>query len=90
MYVTNITSIPSSMALFEGEKYSLETIFGIFQKREKIIATSFNTNDDNVISEETIHLSFFNLFDVKDVNITVIKNTKVIPLRKYNRFKAIF
>ena len=80
-YVTNITSIPKTIVLFEGENLNLSTIFGIFQKKEKVISTSFNTNGNNVISEETIHLSFLNFINLKDINVTTIENTKVIPLR---------
>lgn len=90
IYVTNITAIPNKIVLFEGESYNLGTIFGIFQKKEKVVATSFNTEDNNIISEETVYLSLFNLFDVKNVNITIIENTDVIPLRKYYWVKTIF
>ena len=90
MYVTNITAIPTNIVLFEGENYNLGTIFGIFQKKGKVVATSLNTEDTNIVSEGNIHLSFFNLFNVKNINVTVIKNTKVIPLRKYYWIKIIF
>lgn len=90
IYVTNITAIPTNIVLFEGEDYSLNTVFGILQRKEKIIATSLNTEDNNILSQETIHLSFLNLFDVKNVNVTVIENTQVIPLRKHHRLKIIF
>lgn len=90
VYATNLTSIPKKVILFEGEKLRLETVFGIYQNREKTIETSLYNEDSNVINEETVHLSLFNLVNIKDINITTIENTKIIPLRKYNRAKALF
>ncbi|MGN1310256.1 MAG: SpoIVB peptidase [Clostridia bacterium] len=81
IYVTNITSIPKNIILFEGEELNLGTIFGIFQTKEPIITTSSSNNEsNNIVYEEKIKLSLFNLVDVKDVNVTTIENTKVIPL----------
>ena len=90
IYVTNITAIPNKIVLFEGEKHNLETVFGVYQNKEKAITTSLYNGANNVVNEETIHLSLFNLINIKDVNVTTIENTKVIPLRKYCRFKIIF
>ena len=90
IYVTNITNIPKRIVLFEGEKLNLKTVFGIFKTKEKIIPTSLDTEDSNVINEESIVLSLFNIFNVKTIDVTTIENTKVIPLRKYRRTKAIF
>ena len=88
-YITNITSIPKNIVLFEGEKLDLSTIFGISQNKQKIISTSSNTNGSNIISEETVHLSFLNILNLKDVNVTTIENTKVIPLREFNWPKTL-
>ena len=83
VYVTNITSIPKSIILFEGETINLGTVLGIVQHKEPIITTSLNNEESNIINEEKLKLSLFNILDVKDVNVTTIKNTKVVPLRKY-------
>ena len=87
--MTNITGIPKNVVVFKGENYSLGTIFGIFQKKEKLVTTSFTSDESNIISEETVHLSLFNLVNVRNVSITTIKNTEVIPLRKYHRIEII-
>ena len=89
VYVTNITAIPKSVVLFEGESLSLGTILGIVQNKESIITTSLNNEEGNIINEEKIKLSLFNIVDLKDVNVTTIKNTKVVPLRKYCGIKTI-
>lgn len=79
VYVTNITAIPKKIILFEGESLNLGTIFGIYQTKEQVVATSTN-NESNIINEEKITLSLFNLLDVKNVNVTTIEKTKVVPL----------
>lgn len=80
IYVTNITGIPNKIVLFEGEKLDLGTIFGILETKEQIITASSSNKNTNIVSEEKITLSLFNLIDVKDVSVTTIEQTKVIPL----------
>ena len=80
IYVTNITGIPKKIVLFEGENLDLGTIFGVFETKEQIITTSSNNENTNIVSEEKITLSLFNLLDVKDVSVTTIEQTKVVPL----------
>ena len=80
VYVTNITAIPKKIILFEGEELNLGTILGIFETKKPVITTSSNTENTNIVSEEKITLSLFNLIDVKDVNVTTIEKTKVVPL----------
>lgn len=80
IYVTNITGIPTKIILFEGEELNLGTIFGIFENKEQIIKTSSSTKNTNILSEEKISLSLFNIIKVKDVSVTTIEKTKVVPL----------
>lgn len=80
VYVTNITAIPEKIILFDGETLNLGTIFGIFETKEQIIQASSNSENSNIVSEEKITLSLFNLLDVKNVNVTTIEQTRVIPL----------
>ncbi len=78
-YVTNITSIPERIVIFENEKLNLGQIFGITikEKGDSVIQTS---NIDNKVEEKTVTLSLFNIIDLKDVKVSVVENTKVIPL----------
>ena len=80
VYVTNITSIPKKIILFEGETLDLGTVLGIYEEKEQIITASSNDENSNIINEQKITLSLFNLLDVKDVNVTTIEKTKVVPL----------
>ena len=80
IYVTNITGIPKSIVLFEGESLDLGTIFGISETKEEIITASSSNGNTNIISEGKITLSLLNLIDVKEVNVTTIEQTRVVPL----------
>lgn len=80
IYVTNITGIPKKIVLFEGEKLDLGTIFGISETKQEIITTVSSNENTNIVSEEKITLSLFNLVDVKDVTVTTIEQTKIVPL----------
>ena len=81
IYVTNITSIPRNIILFEGENLNLGTILGIKQIKEPIITTSSGNGESNIVYEEKIKLSLFNILNVKDVNVTTEKIT--------NKFQSI-
>lgn len=79
VYVTNITSIPSQIVLFEGEELNLGTVYGLTLKENnssnEIVKTSNNLNDN-----ETVTLSLFNIVDVKDIKVDIIPRTTVVPL----------
>lgn len=79
VYVTNITSIPSQIVLFEGEELNLGTVYGLTLKENnssnEIVKTSNNLNDN-----ETVTLSLFNIVDVKDIKVDTIPRTTVVPL----------
>lgn len=82
IYVTNITSIPNSVILFKGEQLNLYTVFGIDvleEKNYKTIQTSSLLNNSTV-QKTTAHLKLFNIFNIKDIEVNVIPDTKVIPL----------
>lgn len=78
-YVTNITGIPKKIILFEGETLNLGTIFGIFETKEDVITTASNGNS-NIVKEENVKLSLLNFINVKDVKVTTIEKTHVVPL----------
>lgn len=80
-YVTNITAIPNNIILFENEKLNLGQVLGVTVKeKENVILPTSSMN--NKVEEKTLTLSLFNVIDVKDVKVSVIENTKVIPLGK--------
>lgn len=82
IYVTNITGVPDSITLFKGEELNLYTIFGIeiIKEENKTIQTSSLINSDNIVEKTTAHLKLFNYINLKDIEINIIPDTKVIPL----------
>lgn len=78
-YVTNITSIPDKIVIFKNEELKLGQAFGITlkEKEDKLIQTS---NINNKVEEKIVTLKLFNIIDIKDVKVSVVENTKVIPL----------
>ena len=79
IYTVNITSMPKNVILHENEELDLKQVLGITLKESKkeVLQTS---NDSNKIETKTISVSLFNLFNVKEVNVSTVKNTKVVPL----------
>ena len=86
IYVTNITSIPNKIILFEGEELGLKTVLGIkidskLSQDNQYQAVEASTN---VISNEagktTATVSLFGKIPVKEIDVNVIENTEVIPL----------
>ena len=80
IYVTNISNLPNKIILLDGENLDLKTILGVKKIKEPLITTASENNESNIINKEKIKLRLFNFINVKDINVTTIENTKVIPL----------
>lgn len=83
-YVTNITAIPDSIVLFQGENLELGTIFGVYinevgNNYETVQASSIIENS-NKVEKKNMTISLFNLIDIKDIEVNNIAKTTVIPL----------
>ena len=78
-YVTNITTIPNSLILFQNEDLDLKTIFGV--KLEETVQVGANLKDSNqeLNKEKTYNLSFLG-FNLKTITASVVNNIKVKPL----------
>ena len=82
-YVTNITSIPNSIILFQGENLNLGTILGITIKEDNEAKESIQTIatiDNNKLEKKKFKLSLFNIVNVKDIEVNTIAKASVIPL----------
>jgi len=79
-YITNITSIPNDIILFKGEEMNLGLTLGLSIKENKAVETVSSINMANKVEKKKATLSLFNVLDVKEIEITTINNTKVIPL----------
>ena len=83
-YVTNITSIPDSIILFQGESLELGTLFGIYinevKDNYKAVQASSTIESSEKVEKKNITISLFNLIDVKNIEVNTIPKTTVIPL----------
>lgn len=81
-YVTNITSIPNSLILFENEELNLRTIFGI--KIEETIQVDASVVDSLSKTEKVSNNKKYNIslmgINLKTITTNTISTTKVIPL----------
>ena len=89
IYASNITAIPDSLILFQGETLQLNTVLGIQIKEknsqnEEIVEASSSLNEKNIISEKTgeveLELSLLGSIPLKEVSVNVIPKTTVIPV----------
>ena len=93
IYVAYITLLPNSIVLFEGEKVSFNKIFGVQIKEtqnfkadsinnERTMQTATNLTESRVnqLGSTNLTLNLFNTIPLKQVEVNVIKKTKVIPL----------
>ena len=94
VYVCAIDSIPYNTILFKGENLNVKTVFGISLETEKkgyesILTSSAveNTTDTNEIGTTNVNVKLFNKFKVKEVSVSVIERTKVIPIGQISGLK---
>lgn len=83
-YICNICLLPSDIILMQGETLNLNTLYGLNVENSETLQASSNLN--NSITSETgkvdLRLNLFNIFEVKNVSVSVIPRTTVIPLGK--------
>ena len=86
IYVTNITSMPDSLILFQGETLNLNTVLGI-QVKEKnknayqtTLVSSDAIEENDFIGKMDIELELLGIIPIKEVSVNVIPRTTVIPV----------
>ena len=77
IYVLVIERIPSKITLFEGEKMELKTMLGIKIKDEGLETVETSSNSGY---KQNLQVSLFENITLKNVDVSVIPKTKVIPL----------
>lgn len=93
IYVAYITLFPNNIIVFEGESINLNRIYGVKIKevgnlesdlltnsKTMQAATNLTENKANQIGKTNISLNLFNSIPLKQVEVNVIKRTKVVPL----------
>ena len=84
IYILAIEAIPDSLILFEGEKLNIKTILGMNidqNENYKAIQTSSSTSSNSINEAKTtnIDVNILGKIPVKNVSISVLPKTTVIP-----------
>lgn len=93
IYVAYISLFPNNIIIFEGETINLNRIYGVEIKevgnldsnlltnsKTMQAATNITENRASQIGKTNISLNLFNSIPLKQVEVNVIKRTKVVPL----------
>lgn len=88
IYVTNITSIPNNIVLFQGENLNVNTVFGVNLENVdtlengdyKTVQASSDISNITKIGKTDYRLSLFGAIPLKSVTVNVIPKTSVVPL----------
>lgn len=91
IYVASICLIPNNIIIFEGESLNIPTLYGINicqnNKKNDLIfsntiqtVTNFDTKKIDEIGKINLSLNLFNKIPLKQIDVDIIKKTKVIPL----------
>lgn len=87
IYVCAIDAIPKSAIIFKGETLNIKTIFGIdlVSKNNQYEAILTSTTAENELQNQDIgttnfDVKLFNTFTVKNVSVSVIERTSIIPI----------
>ncbi len=83
MYTIVITSMPDKMVVFEGEEINIKTLLGLnlMENNESIMASSnINNQKINEVGVKKLTLNLFDKLPLKNINVSVLPRTKVIPV----------
>ena len=84
IYLCSILSVPKNIVIFEGDNLNLKIAKGLSlnsaNKQTMLTASNINKEKINQTGVNRLNLNLFGNIKVKDVNISVIPKTTVIPL----------
>lgn len=84
IYLCSILSVPKNIVVFEGDNLNLKIAKGLSlnsaNKQTVLTASNINKEKINQTGVNRLNLNLFGNIKVKDVNISVIPKTTVIPL----------
>ena len=91
IYICAIDSIPKSVILFQGENLNIKKLFGISLESKNsdygAILTSSESIHESKIGTTNLEVKLFNTFNVKDIDVSIIERTKVIPVGQVSGIK---
>ena len=85
-YICYFSLLPSNYSIMQGESLNINILWGasLIQKNsnKESIQTISNINKTKVNETGKINLglNLFNIFNIKDINVNVIPQTKVVPI----------
>ena len=84
IYVYNIAAIPQNIILSEGENINFKLALGLgLQNSDDYETTWVSSNlNKSKVGNNKVELKLFNSIAVKDINVSVIPTTTVIPVGK--------
>jgi len=86
IYISSLDAIPNNIILFEDEDLNITTLFGITCKTldenfdEIAVEASSNLNKNTIGEKSTLLFKLFNRITLKEVDVDVISNVKVVPV----------
>ena len=91
IYICAIDAIPRNIILFKGEELNFRKIFGISIENKNLKYGAIQTSTDSVKNQEigtkNLEVKLFNAFKVKDIDVSIIERTKVIPVGQVSGIK---
>lgn len=82
-YITSITLLPRKLILIEGEDLKFKTIYGVkIKEKDKSSVEVISNNEKEKLEpgKKVLEVSLFNNIKAKEIDVTIIDETKVIPL----------
>jgi stage IV sporulation protein B len=89
IYVCNITLLPDSIIIFQGEELNIKTVYGLKVSNKgntnvnyeaMQTSTSLGQKVGDSIGNVNLSLDLFGAIPLKEIDVNVIPRTKVIPL----------
>ena len=79
-YILCINNIPNELILYENEEFCFKKIWGIEISEDiDTINTAVVDDKKTINNKEKLKVSLFNKVPIKEIDVEVIKNTKIIP-----------
>ena len=80
-YVCNITLLPDSYIIMQGESLNIYTLIGLSLQSKKDALQAVSTiNQSYEVGKVDLSLKLFDLFSVKNISVNVIPKTTVVPV----------
>ena len=89
IYVCDITLLPSNIIVFQGEEIKFKTLYGLEVKNKNNnhsyyeameTATNLSSKISNNIGTVNLSLNLFGTIPLKEIDVSVLPKTKVVPL----------